>query len=93
MTNKEATDVLNAMRNQKSKLEDNAILEAVNLAIEALEKQIPKEPDVWGDGDADGAPVYDMWDCPDCGKTYEVDGEKHDFCPNCGQAVNWSEYE
>lgn len=63
--------------------------EARDLAINALRKQIPELPNIWGDGYADGEPVYDMWDCPYCGKTYEIEGEQYDFCPACGQRINW----
>lgn len=58
---------------------------------EALEKQMPQTPDVWGDGYADGSPVYDSWDCPRCGWTYELDTEQYDYCPHCGQRIRWAE--
>ncbi|MBQ7447789.1 MAG: hypothetical protein IJV59_07535 [Eubacterium sp.] len=58
-------------------------------AEEALEKQVPKYPVVWGDGFSDGSPVYDMWDCPGCGSTFEIEGEQHEYCPHCGQRINW----
>ncbi len=57
---------------------------------EAREKQRVKTPYIWGDGYSDGYPVYDMYDCPNCGESYEIDGEKHDYCPNCGQSIDWS---
>lgn len=60
-------------------------------AINALEKQIPKKPDLEGDGYADGHLVYDTWICPCCEKHYEVDYDDYDYCPNCGQAIDWSE--
>ena len=56
---------------------------------EAREKQQSKSPDVWGDGYSDGEMVYDMYDCPGCGESYEIEGGKYNFCPNCGQALNW----
>ncbi len=58
---------------------------------EAREKQVPKTPYMWGDGYSDGKLVYDMYDCPNCGESYEIDGAKYDFCPNCGQAIDWRE--
>lgn len=58
----------------------------------ALEKQIPKKPAYDGDGYApDGTFVWDEWLCPCCGTRYEVDYDEYDFCPNCGQAIDWSE--
>lgn len=55
----------------------------------AVEKQKSKKPDFEGDGYADGHLVYDTWICPCCGKHYEVDYDDYDFCPNCGQRLEW----
>lgn len=60
------------------------------LAIDALEKQIPKKPALEGDGYADGHLVYDTWICPKCEERYEVDYDEYDYCPKCGQAIDWS---
>ena len=57
---------------------------------EAVGKQQAKKPNVWGDGYGDdGNIVYDTYDCPNCGKSYEVDYEEYKYCPNCGQAMDW----
>ncbi len=65
---------------------------AYGMAIQALEKQIPKKPTYDGDGYApDGTFVWDEWICPCCGTRYEVDYDEHDFCPNCGQKIDWSD--
>lgn len=64
---------------------------ALDMAIKAMEKQIPKKPDLEGDGYADGHLVYDTWICPRCGVKYEVDYEEYDWCPDCGQRIDWSE--
>ena len=55
----------------------------------ALEKQIPRTPNLWGDGYSDSELVYDNWDCPNCGYTFEVEYEKHRHCPECGQRIEW----
>lgn len=55
----------------------------------AMEKQTAKRPDYEGDGYADGHLVYDTWICPCCGKHYEVDYDEYDFCPDCGQKLDW----
>lgn len=61
-------------------------------AKEALEKQIPKKPTFEGDGyDDSGNIIYDTWICPCCGDRYEVDYERHNHCPTCGQAIDWSD--
>ena len=65
--------------------------EMCEMSINALEKQIPKRPDLEGDGYCpDGNLVYDTWICPNCEKHYEVDYDNYDYCPNCGQKIDWS---
>lgn len=64
--------------------------DAIYVAIEALEKQLPMEPDYEGDGYADGELVYDTWICPNCGRHYEVDYDDYEYCPQCGQRIDWS---
>ena len=54
--------------------------EAMKLAIEALEKQIPKKP-YW---------EYGVWHCKSCGLDVFRDDS---FCPICGQAIDWSDDE
>lgn len=56
----------------------------------ALEKQIPKMPDIEGDGYADGHLVYDTWICPFCGEYYEIDYDNFEYCPKCGQHIDTS---
>ena len=56
-------------------------LEAINKAIEALEKQIPKKP-------------YDTVYCPLCKIEVElqpIDTEQVTYCLHCGQAIDWSD--
>ena len=65
--------------------------EVREVAIKALEKQIPKKPYLEGDGYADGQLVYDTWICPCCEERYEVDYDDYKHCPECGQAIDWSE--
>lgn len=48
-------------------------------AIEALEKRIPKKPEILPFGSR----------CPVCGDLLE---ETH-FCPGCGQLIDWEETE
>ena len=48
----------------------------------ALEKQIPKKPDL------DGG-VY----CPCCLHEFKENYDETRYCPNCGQALDWSDTE
>lgn len=64
---------------------------ALAIAQKALEKQIPKKPAFEGDGYDDGGNIiYDTWICPCCEDRYEVDYERHNHCPTCGQAIERS---
>lgn len=56
----------------------------------AMQKQTEKKPNFEGDGYADGQLVYDTWICPNCEKRYEVDYEEYDYCPGCGQKIDWN---
>jgi hypothetical protein len=62
--------------------------------IEVLKKQIPKKPDYEGDGyDENGSLIYDTWICPCCEEHYEVDYDNYEYCPKCGQAIDWRDTE
>lgn len=62
------------------------------MGMEALKKQMPKKPTFEGDGyDDSGNIIYDTWICPCCEDRYEVDYERHNYCPTCGQAIDWSD--
>lgn len=66
--------------------------ECTDVLKELVDKETPKKPDYEGDGcDRNGEIIYDTWICPNCEKKYEVDYDIYDRCPNCGQAIDWSE--
>ena len=67
------------------------ITEALQVACDVLEKQIPKKVIYESDGYYDGNPVYDVAYCPVCNIALE-DGDIHwesNYCPNCGQRLDW----
>lgn len=67
-------------------------IKSIEIAIQALEKQIPKKPTYDGDGYApDGTFVWDEWICPCCGSRYEVEYDDYDYCPDCGQKLDRSD--
>ena len=70
-------NALNAVCGQKG-LYDAEFESALALAIDALEKQIPKKP-YW---------EYGGWHCKSCG--LDVLSDEY-FCPLCGQAIDWEE--
>lgn len=56
------------------------------------EKSNPKKTNLEGDGyDESGNMMYDTWICPNCEKHYELDYQEYDYCPNCGQRIDWSD--
>ena len=60
------------------------------IAVEAMEKQQAKKPCVSSDGYWDGVPVYDIYECPECGALIEDWEEEPHHCI-CGQALKWEE--
>ena len=48
----------------------------------------PKKPNY--KGYCHGEFVYNTWVCPNCGKDYEVNLNHYKYCPECGQAIDWS---
>lgn len=61
--------------------------EALELAVNALEKRIPVKPNY----DSDGNPIWNTWICPRCDEYYEVIYDDYKYCPNCGQHIDHSE--
>lgn len=55
--------------------------EALDVAIQALEKQIPKKPDFTEDK------IFAL--CPCCNGKGLLDKQK--YCDNCGQKIDWSD--
>lgn len=68
-------------------------LSARKAAIQALEKQIPRKPQLESDGYSDGELVYDTWICPKCGEDYEIDCHDYKYCPDCGQRIDRGDIE
>lgn len=66
---------------------------SLQMAIEALEKQVPKRPQLESYGYSDGESVYDEWFCPKCGEGYEIDSHDYNYCPECGQCIDRSEID
>lgn len=66
----------------------NAKAEAIDMAITALEKQIPKKPtDTWENNIDRRRNHLCRWACPGCG-TFLGFENKH--CTNCGIKIEWT---
>jgi len=78
--------------------DDSDVREAVLVAIKSLENRIPKAPDtkitnrgidITGEYNIDSDYI-----CSSCGAVVgDCEAEEHfyDYCPCCGQAIDWSE--
>ena len=64
----------------------------IDLIASIVEKGIPMKPKLFmRDGYDEDESVYDAWDCPYCGTHYQIIFDNHDYCPKCGQRIDWSE--
>ena len=71
-------------------LEQYRAVGTVEECREAMEKQEARKPELWGVGcDGEGKVIRNMYDCPNCGESYEVEYEEYGYCPNCGQRILW----
>ena len=88
MTNQEAKAILeaNAVPVFPLQLPYRDWLDALEMAAEALEKQIPKKPI----GDLHSVPHYRCSVCKGGVKMYET-SYVYPICHHCGQAIDWSE--
>jgi hypothetical protein len=83
----------NEVHSRKEKHFAVHITEALNMAVDALEKQIPKKIEnahvIWNRFDA-----IDHWEgsCPNC-KTNIRFSVDVNYCFYCGQALDWSDIE
>ena len=94
MTAQEAITVLGKVfltMDLSGKAPADLVGEAYDLALEALRKRTPARPDIYSIGCADGVPVLGSWKCPNCKEEYEIESDGFNFCPNCGQAIDWAE--
>lgn len=87
MDNNTALEILKRDRAYVVKNAGRIHVEALDVAIKTMEKQIPKKPKMrhlkWCDGYNDG------W-CPNCDSyVQELEYDMH-FCQACGQVLDWS---
>lgn len=83
-----AKDVIEFFKSCKSSVE--ACNEALGLAVEALEKQVPQRP-IFGYDEQDD--IY----CPVCKfalgtvEVHEYESTFYNYCPYCSQKLDWSD--
>ena len=82
MTYVEAIKHFKSLQKRYTKEHNGRMCEKVNLALEALEKQVPKK-----------APNHDGMVCPSCNSKARYGHPYEYYCPHCGQAIDWSDDE
>lgn len=69
--------------------------EALEFAVKAVEKQIPKKVKTQFYEVGGVITCFETDVCPTCGDDFYIDdlGQTmyYSFCPNCGQALDWSD--
>lgn len=74
------------MRRYNVDAHDYVTVEELVVAIQCIEKQIPKKPNVREQGSTTVARGF----CTECLRTvFSFDS----YCPTCGQAIDWSDEE
>ena len=67
-------------------------IDSFEIMVEAMKKQMPMKPVI-----EQGAPSYyggawicrDYYACPKCGEEAGRGDDKANYCPQCGQAIDW----
>ncbi|MBQ5674466.1 MAG: hypothetical protein IIV45_05170 [Lachnospiraceae bacterium] len=82
-------EAIKAIENNRPTHGYTILCEALDMAIEALEKQIPKKVDTTGNSD------NDFYICPVCKERLEaIDAFvllEEPYCSNCGQKLDWGD--
>lgn len=66
-------------------------IEALKVGISSLKKQMSKKV-IWENEKNSKAYLFSWAYCPNCGSDMcDKHNEEFQFCPDCGQALDWSE--
>ena len=87
MTNKEAIETINIAMAEVEWDYPMDYTVAFEMAIDALEKHIPKKP-IKSDREIR---YCEVWKCPSCG--FEWSSRVVGYCYRCGQRLDWQEIE
>lgn len=90
MTENEAIKSLELCKESRIFIPNNIVLD---LAIQALEKQIPKKPIIIDRRFQNGDEVCVEWKCPVCGLNVIEEPPCQEYCQSCGNKLDWSEEE
>ena len=87
MTYEEAIKHFKSLQKRYTKEHNGRMCEKVNLALEALEKQVPKKP----------LHMHKNYYCPICKEDGwmlwddAIPNDMDKYCGKCGQAIDWSD--
>lgn len=88
MTPQKISDILIRIIDEDWHVYTDDAIEALKYAAKVVEKEIPKKPSEERFHNGDQTQVLDV--CPICGSP-DIDKEYGDYCPKCGQKLNWEE--
>lgn len=89
ITEKNAISILKTSRPRKGSYERLQV--AFDMAIEALEKQIPKKVEEFMEREEEFSSFYKLdFMCPSCCNATICQPYKPKYCKHCGQALDWS---
>lgn len=83
---REAIEVIKGYRRLDEYMNNTERLPYCDMAIEALEKQLPKKPE-----EVVGAIYGISYECKNCGSEIEPLDIYADYCKWCGQRLDWTE--
>lgn len=87
---REAIEVIKGYRRLDEYMNNTERLPYCDMAIEALEKQLPKKVEMRTEyRDINGELVCFDGFCPSCGNT--VNSDRNKSCNRCGQKLDWPE--
>lgn len=87
---REAIEVIKGYRRLDEYMNNTERLPYCDMAIEALEKQLPKKVEYEGGFSNNGFTRYRMAKCPNCDRWHSSRDEII-CCSKCGQRLDWSE--
>ena len=82
---REAIEVIKGYRRLDEYMNNTERLPYCDMAIEALEKQLPKKPE-----EVVGAIYGISYECKNCGSEIEPLDIYADYCKWCGQRLDWT---
>lgn len=88
MTPQKVSDILIHIIDGDWRIDATDTIEALKYAVKVVDKEISKTPYVLFFENRDQTQVFDV--CPICGSP-DIDKECGDYCPKCGQKLNWEE--